>query len=408
MKTIFKILPIITAIIMFASCVEHNNGIPAEKPNAGFTISPNPANVDESVIITLNSDKKNEHNVVFAGDTGRNYDNLPQDSGRVMGDKFVKLVYNQEGNYTVTVVSRNYEEWGKSYKEDTYQETIEIIDDRNTFTSFEFPAYDIEGVILDSSITYTVSPGLDRSALTAKFKTKSPNAVVTIDGVVQESNTTVNDFTNNLTYRVTAPSGSYREYIVSPDFNTNLDSNKAIDTLTFLIFESTTYTIDDDDTIHINYSWGARQLVYWKLQSDKSKVKFNGEDNIINNADVKNGDIITVIAQDLTTRDYVIDITTRDPITSFAFPDLAETGTIEGDSIIRIPISSTEDRDAVTVNLAPEDGLAVKMLDGTLFSSGDAVDISSGDTLMLYLKGIRKDDQGDNVEAEIDVIIEPY
>ena len=72
------------------------------------------------------------------------------------------------------------------------------------------------GLINETAGTITVKVNLtiDITNLVATFL-KSGGAVITIGGVVQVSGTTVNDFTNPVTYLVTAEDASTKEYIVT-------------------------------------------------------------------------------------------------------------------------------------------------------------------------------------------------
>ncbi|MFP4442304.1 MAG: hypothetical protein ACLFST_04225 [Spirochaetia bacterium] len=64
---------------------------------------------------------------------------------------------------------------------------------------------------ISADILVTVPYGTDLTALVAAF-TAASGAAVTVDGIVQESGVTANDFTDPVTYTVTAEDGTTREY----------------------------------------------------------------------------------------------------------------------------------------------------------------------------------------------------
>ena len=87
-------------------------------------------------------------------------------------------------------------------------------------TAFSFMAADntelssdVTGIISGTDIDLTVPYGTDVTALVASFATTG--ASVTVDGTEQTSGTTANDFSNPLTYRVTAADNTWQDYTVT-------------------------------------------------------------------------------------------------------------------------------------------------------------------------------------------------
>lgn len=72
----------------------------------------------------------------------------------------------------------------------------------------------VNAMIANTQVTLMLPPATAVNALKAAF-TVSPLATVTVNGVVQESGVTVNNFTNPLTYTVTAQDGSSQTYRVT-------------------------------------------------------------------------------------------------------------------------------------------------------------------------------------------------
>lgn len=101
------------------------------------------------------------------------------------------------------------------------RESGEIIWYENASTSTEFLAFSFSEerlpAVIDAvnhTIDVEIVPTSDITSLTASF-TLGDGATVTIGGVNQESDVTVNDFTNSLVYTVTAGDGSTQDWTVS-------------------------------------------------------------------------------------------------------------------------------------------------------------------------------------------------
>ncbi len=96
----------------------------------------------------------------------------------------------------------------------TYTVTVTVaLASSKTLTSFSFPSPGVTGVISGTSISVQVPAGTGLTHLVAKFATTG--ATVTVGNQVQTSNVTANDFTNPVTYVVTAADGTTKPYTVS-------------------------------------------------------------------------------------------------------------------------------------------------------------------------------------------------
>lgn len=80
-------------------------------------------------------------------------------------------------------------------------------------TSFSFASPAAAGTVSGSTIAVTVPVGTDRTALVATFTTDGES--VKVGEVTQVSGTTANNFTNPVTYTVTAKDASTKTYVVT-------------------------------------------------------------------------------------------------------------------------------------------------------------------------------------------------
>jgi hypothetical protein len=81
-------------------------------------------------------------------------------------------------------------------------------------TAFGFPALGLTGAISSSAIAVNAPSGTDVTGLAAEF-TVSAGASVSVEGVVQTSGVTVNNFSSPVAYTVTAEDGSTAGYTVT-------------------------------------------------------------------------------------------------------------------------------------------------------------------------------------------------
>jgi len=132
-------------------------------------------------------------------------------------------------NFTDTVTYTVVAEDGSSRD---YQVVVIVLKSAaKDITSFGFVETSIAGVISGNTITVDVPKGTDISNLTAKFTT-SDLAVVKVGGVVQKSEVTVNDYSANVIYVVTAEDGSTKTYtVVVNELKTNSLTNKDFATI---------------------------------------------------------------------------------------------------------------------------------------------------------------------------------
>jgi hypothetical protein len=142
----------------------------------------------------------------------------------VNGKATIKYSYSQVGEFQPVVVASNFTADGESI-ERTFSdpEDISVSSDDKSITAFTFPfanetEIDQDARTIAVEIPYESTEDtpvpLNRAALVAEF-TASPFTTVTVGGTAQTSETTANNFTNPVVYRVTADDGSFQDYTVT-------------------------------------------------------------------------------------------------------------------------------------------------------------------------------------------------
>jgi hypothetical protein len=112
----------------------------------------------------------------------------------------------------------------------------------NSITGFSFNEFSpvAAATITGSAVEISVPYGTDLTALVAEFS--STGAAVTVEGIAQVSGTTPNDFTDPVTYTITAEDGSTYQYVVIVTIA--LSTDKEIESFTFTTENNFALTAD--------------------------------------------------------------------------------------------------------------------------------------------------------------------
>jgi len=208
-----------------------------------------------------------------------------------------------------------------------------VLTDKDLLT-FSFPAI-IGAVGTIDQTTYnvaiTVPFSTDLTTLIAKF-THSTLSKVTVGGVDQVSETTANDFTNQVVYTVTAENGSTRNYYV----NVTKAVASTAKLLTYFAFEA----LDPDAVgvideaaktvaVTVPFATDVTTLAATYTHSYLSTVNIGGAAQTSGATvnDFTNPVVYQVVAEDGSTADYTVTVTkavasTQSAITSFKFTNL--------------------------------------------------------------------------------------
>jgi hypothetical protein len=201
-------------------------------------------------------------------------------------------------------------------------------------TSFSFSASDnpslgsdTASVITGTNILITVPYGTDITALTADFTITG--ATVTVNGVTQESGVTRNDYTNPVTFTVTALDGSTQNWSVTVTVAASSDKN--ILSFSFLSLNNSALPSDVTGVISgtsialtVPFGTDVTALIPTFTTSGSSvSVADVAQTSGTTSADFTSAVTYTVTAADSTTKDYTVSVITAPSsakeITSFKF-----------------------------------------------------------------------------------------
>jgi hypothetical protein len=265
---------------------------------------------------------------------------------------------------------------------------MEAPSDANAITAYSFLdannaalSADVVATISGTAISATVPFGTDVTALVATFTTTG--ASVTVGGLPQVSGTTPNDFTNPVTYVVTAADGSLQSYIVTVTVAAN--TAKAITAFSFTSAHNAGLTMDvigvisgTSITATVPFGTNVTGLVAsFSTTGDHVNVGTTLQVSDVTANNFTSAVTYTVVAGDLSTQDYTVTVniapSTAKDITSFQFltthnPNLSVnvTATISGTAITAIVPFGTDISNLV----------ATFATTGTTVSVGSAVQTS--------------------------------
>ena len=214
------------------------------------------------------------------------------------------------------------------------------------------------------TIALTMPHGTATTALVASFTTTG--ASVSVNGAVQASGTTPNDFTNPLTYLVTAADASTQAYIVTVIVAPNPSSLKAITAFTIPNQTGTTSINESAHTISLTMPVGTNVTALVPTITITG-TSVNPASGVAQN--FTNPVNYTVTAADASTQVYVVTITisvsTKD-IASFSFDNLNPA------------VHGTINNSAQTIAIAVPFGTNVTALVPTIVYNGASVSPASG------------------------------
>ncbi len=202
----------------------------------------------------------------------------------------------------------------------------------NDITSFELKAAnnaalskDIKATIdMDAkTVKLTVSSGTDVTALKADFEL-SEKATASVKGITQKSGVTANDFTNPVTYTITAEDKSTKNYTVTV---TKEDSSaKNMSTFKFRAADNSALSRDINGTVDNTANTVALTVpsgtdvtalkAYFELSAGASaKIGSTAQQSGVTANNFTNALTYTITAVDNSTKNYTVTVTITNPTT---------------------------------------------------------------------------------------------
>ena len=248
--------------------------------------------------------------------------------------------YSQVLTYTVTAEDGSYQNYDVTL-------TIESKSKAKEITDFSIVSPTITATIDQNNITATVPYGTDLTKLVVNF-TASNLATVMVKGVTQISGQTVNDFTNSVTYVVTAEDGSTQNYVVivtiAPDTRSN---EKELVSFGFVSPAVTALINGTTITATLPYGTDLNNLLVNFVASDKSTVSINGIPQISGTTKNNFSSVVIykVTAENGTTKEFTVIVglakNSAKEITSFLFTNPAASATFNGTTIsLQVPFGT--------------------------------------------------------------------
>lgn len=166
---------------------------------SGMTVNPGDK-------ITFENNSAGDYVSIWTGDEGHDYTKYGTDEGENISGQTFEYVYETPGNYTITVVVTSAINKSEDVKQQTQQFQIQVTDSKAEMTEFSIDVPDIVVERDGDNYILTVPFGTDVTNLTPEFD--AGFATVTVNGTVQESGVTANDFTQPLAYNLESQDGT--------------------------------------------------------------------------------------------------------------------------------------------------------------------------------------------------------
>ena len=233
--------------------------------------------------------------------------------------------YSVAGTYPLTLVTSSTGNFAKEYSVNTKTVDINVVDQRNSFKVFNINGVD-GNFAPNNEILFSVPDVVTDFNFIAVFRMDSDSAKAYVNGILQVSKETVNDFSKPVVYTIKSAQGNEQQYTVK--YSTFPSSEeKALTKFALGVGGNGEVGVIDEaaKTINIttNYSTnlGAVRLVL--TSSYASSIYLN---NVLY-SDRKNYNLnttksIKVVAQNTTEATYTINVAIDNPVSAFTFAGL--------------------------------------------------------------------------------------
>ncbi len=255
--------------------------------------------------------------------------------------------------YTVTAEDGSYQNYDVTLTVATKSKAKEI-------TEFSLVNPAITATIDQNTITATVPFGTDVTKLVANF-TVSNLATVSVNGVAQISGQTSNDFSQALSYTVTAEDGSTQVYVVKITIAPSTKSNdKEMLSFGFVSPAVKAQISGTNIMVTLPYGTDVTKLMANFLVSDKATVSVNGTTQVsgttINN--FSNSVVYVVTAEDGTSKSYTVFVSlaknSAKEISSYLFISPVANGVVNGNTIsLQVPAGTDVKKLVASFTVSP-------------------------------------------------------
>ncbi len=346
--------------------------------DATFTIE-NMDNLEAGKAVVFNVSGQGDFLTFYPGTPSSSYDSIPLHKGIRIRENSFTYTYSSEGVYKPTVVATSYGNWAEEEIVDVKSQEISVVDKRNEFTRFYFKSLDVNGVIEENIISFSVSDANNITSLAASWIITSPDAKVYVGDIEQTNGETKNDFSSPVNYRVVSPSGDERVYTVQVATFPASDENQVLSFGTEDPDRMATIN-EEEKEIYLTVPFGTRlsSIKVFGTSSPGSKMKI-GPLSVIETPFPNNlsrvPTILKVTAENNDVAEYTIIVTSEDPFKTFTFTNLTPNPESEIDHTAKTIELSVPPETDLTQLVADFTGneAATTTVDGTVQVPGKSV-----------------------------------
>jgi len=325
MKIIYKSILILITMIIVSSCVKEE----MINPDPSFILTYQRAGQTNALAGT-------KFYVIPTG-TGEFFTLYDGLKGHIWGEAGAKgidfnkadslmVYYSTAGTYKLTLVTSSNGNFGNDYKVTSKTEDVVVIDQRNSFKTFNIN--DTDGnFALNNEILFSFPDAVTDFHFAAKFSMDSPDAKTYVNGVEQVSGETINDFSQPVVYTVKSGQGNDQLYTVKISTFPS-SAEKVLSKFELGVGGNGEVGVIDEENkvinLTANYSTNLAAVRLILASSYASAI-------LINNfaySERKNYDMakavkaIKIVAQNATEVEYTIKTTIDNPVSTFTFAGL--------------------------------------------------------------------------------------
>lgn len=337
MKSIYYIA--LALMVFFTSCVDEE----MISPDASFRLNNQTdiaaeytCYVGETFYVVKSGTA--EFMTLYDGNSGKTWGESSAKGVQFQLNDSLPVVYGAAGSYKLTVVASSSGKFGTDYAQDIKSVQINVIDRRTEISNFSLliSGSEYKGVIDgEKNITISLPDIYADSVKSAKpiFFPASNAAKVFVNATEQISGQSIQNLSQTVTYKVTAPNGNFAEYRVKTTLYASSNEKKITQ---FKIVNDKTFgngevgTIDEENkniSIVLNYGTPANRLKVDIISSVSSIYLYNGLTlfGTYTNLSGTGSNPLTnikVIAQNKSEQTYTVSATQEVPFKTFTFAGL--------------------------------------------------------------------------------------
>lgn len=233
------------------------------------------------------------------------------------------VTYSSAGKYNLSIVSTSTSDFGNEVSRLSKTVEVNVVDERNSFSDFYING--VKGVFTpENEILFTFLDIVTDFNFKPVFVTNSEEAIVSVNGVIQYSDSTINDFKQPVVYTVKSSQGGEKNYTVKYTIVPSSDEKKITKFALKKNGNGENGVIDEESktiTVDANYGTNLTTKIFLLVESSFASVVTINNTKYTDRVgyDLKALQTIKVTAQNKTEANYSFILNAQEPVLQFTF-----------------------------------------------------------------------------------------